>query len=272
MKRVLQTKLPWGSPTAPPTGSAASTGGPSTAAPLQLRRSFSQIWSELPNDKDLEVDHDILEETLQEGLNRKRKWESKGTYRRPTGGRLKNEKMGLESRGTAGGWASNRLYAGMERRRQDCSAAEGVDLCQKVLDMQAGGTDAAEVNKYLLKHCSGSTAGAKAKRLRSLKNVIKKGVAFWRARLQRVQVGKRGLKKRGGQLKRVCRTSEARGCRAPGGGRLDRFAGYKAAVKQTFELELENGQEVCGVPGLAARPAHNAICCAILSSGRSKVF
>ena len=210
----------------------------------------------------LEVDHEILEETLQEGLNRKRKWESKGTYRRPTGGRLKNEKLGLESRGTAGGWGSNRLYAGMERRRQDCSAAEGVDLCKKVLDMQAAGTDATAVNQYLLKHCSGSTPEGKAKRLRSLKNILKKGMAFWRGRQEKVQVGKRGLQKRGGALKRVCRTSEARGCRAPGGGRQDRFAGYKAAVKRTFTLELENGQEVCGVPGLAARPAHNAdVCC-----------
>ena len=101
MKPLQQTKLTWGSPAAPPTGSAATTGGPSTAAPLQIRKSFSQIWSEPANDKGLEVDHEILEETLQEGLDRKRKWESKGTYRRPTGGHQKNEKLGLESRGTA---------------------------------------------------------------------------------------------------------------------------------------------------------------------------
>ena len=127
----------------------------------------------------------------------------------------------------------------------------------EVLHLQAGGTDATEVNKYLLKHCTGSTREGKEKRLRSLKNVLKKGVAFWKERQSRVQVGKHSLNKRGGRLKRVCRTSEARGCRAPGGGRQDRFAGYKAAVKQTFALELENGQEVCGVPGLGARPAHN---------------
>ena len=259
MKRLLQTQLTWGSPTAPPTGSAASTGGPSTAAPLQLRRSFSQIWSEPANDQGLEVDHEILEETLQEGLNRKRKWESKATYRRPTGGRLKNEKLGLESRGTAGGWGSNRLYAGMERRRQDCSAAEGVELCQKVLELRAGGADAVEVNKYLLKHCcTGINAEGKQRRLRSLKNIVKKGTTFWKARQLQVQVGKHGLRKKGGVLKRACRSSEARGCRAPGGGRHDRFAAYKAAVKKTFTLELENGQEVCGVPGFAARPAHNA--------------
>ena len=73
-----------------------------------------------------------------------------------------------------------------------------------------------------------------------------------------MQVGKKGLQKIGRPLKRVCRSSEARGCRASGGGRKDRFAGYKAAVKQTFALELENGQEVCGVPGLGAWPAHSA--------------
>ena len=132
-----------------------------------------------------------------------------------------------------------------------------MDLCQKVLDLQAGGTDAAEVNKYLLKHhCSARTVQGKQKRLVSLKRVLKKGLKFWQDRLKEVQVGKRGLRKKGNSLKRTHRTSEAKGCRASGGGRKDRFEGYKAAVKQTFTLELENGQEVGGAPGPDGRPEH----------------
>ena len=128
MKRQVQTTLNWSSPGK----SAAEAGGPSTAPSLQIRRSFSQIWSDPPNNEGLEVDNEILEESLQDGLQNKRKWESKAIYRRRAGGRCTNKSLGLQSRGTAGGWGSNRLYAGMERRRYDCSAAEGVDLCQKV--------------------------------------------------------------------------------------------------------------------------------------------
>ena len=73
-----------------------------------------------------------------------------------------------------------------------------MDLCQKVLDLQAGGTDAAEVNKYLLKHhCSARTVQGKQKRLVSLKRVLKKGMKFWQERLKEVQVGKHGLRKKG---------------------------------------------------------------------------
>ena len=262
MKRLVQTTLNWSSPTksgASIQSSAAKAGGPSGVLQPKLRRSFSQIWSDSPEEEGLEIDHEILEESLQQGLESKRKWESKATYSRPPGGRRSNARYGLQSRGTAGGWGSNRLYAGMERRRHDCSAAEGVELCKKVLDLQAGGTDAAEVNKYLLKHCGSlGTGGSKAKTLRSLKNVLKKGMKFWKDRLERVQVGKHGKLKKGASLKRVCRTSEARGCRAPGGGRKDRFEGYKAAVKKTFTLELENGQEVAGVSVPDGRHAHKA--------------
>ena len=122
--------------------------------------------------------------------------------------------------------------------------------------MQAGGTNAAEVNKYIQRHCSAGTLAGKRRKLRSLKEVLKKGMKFWKGRQSRVQVGKHSLRKRGGQLKRVCRSSEARGCRAPGGGRKDQFEGYKVAVKQTFALELENGQEVGVMPGPAAGPEH----------------
>ena len=45
-------------------------------------------------------------------------------------------------------------------------------------------------------------------------------------------------------LNNSLKKSEARGCRAPGAGRKDRFLSYKAAVKHTFLLELANGQEV----------------------------
>ena len=146
----------------------------------------------------------------------------------------------------------------MERRRKDWSAAEGVDICKKVLDLQAGGTDAAEVNKYLLKHCTATTNLGKQKKLRSVKNVLKKGMKFWTDRLEQVQVGKHGLRKKGATLKRVCRTSESQGYRAPGGGRKDRFEAYKAAVKKTFTVELENGQEVGGVSGPGDRRGHKA--------------
>ena len=120
---MKQTTLNWSSPrkAAEPPGDSAA-GSPQ----LQIRRSFSQIWSD---EEKLEVDEEILEETLTAGLEQKRKWEPAGTYKR-SGGRFSNAKLGLESRGTAGGWGSNRLYAGMERRRYDCSAAEGDDSIQ----------------------------------------------------------------------------------------------------------------------------------------------
>ena len=133
-----------------------------------------------------------------------------------------------------------------------------MDICKKVLDLQAGGTDAAEVNKYLLKHCTATTNLGKQKKLRSVKNVLKKGMKFWTDRLEQVQVGKHGLRKKGATLKRVCRTSESQGYRAPGGGRKDRFEAYKAAVKKTFTVELENGQEVGGVSGPGDRRGHKA--------------
>ena len=121
---LKQTTLNWSSPrkAAEPPGDSAA-GSPQ----LQIRRSFSQIWSD---EEKLEVDEEILEESLTAGLNQKRKWEPAGTYSRRSGGRLSNEKLGLEWRGTAGGWGSNRLYAGMERRRKDYSAAEGDDSIQ----------------------------------------------------------------------------------------------------------------------------------------------
>ena len=121
----------------------------------------------------------------------------------------------------AGGWGSNRLYAGMERRRKDWSANEGVGICTYVQNLQARGLDPAEVNSALLKRFCGSTR-AKTKRWRSLKLAAKKGLAFWKKRLEKVQVGKHGRNKEGGALKRVCLSSEAKGCRAPGGaGRTD---------------------------------------------------
>ena len=67
MKRQAQTTLSWSSPGK----SAAEAGGPSTAPSLQIRRSFSQIWSE-PGEA-LEVEEEILEESLQEALHKKRK-------------------------------------------------------------------------------------------------------------------------------------------------------------------------------------------------------
>ena len=130
-------------------------------------------------------------------------WGPAGTYKKH-GGRLSNEKQGLESRGVAGGWKSNRLYAGMERRRKDWSAHEGVEICQKALDMQAGGADAAEVNRCLRKHCAASEALNKKKKLRSVKNVLQKGQKYWKGKLEKVQVVLDG---RSRALRRVCDSS-----------------------------------------------------------------
>ena len=168
-----------------------------------------------------------------------------GGRRGQPGGRKTNAERGLDLRGTAGGWGSNRLYAGMQRRRHDWSAHEAVELCEFVEALRAGGADRAEVNRALLRRMSGNTkSGAKGAKLRSIKEMLAKGIDFWRARLKTLQVGKHSSRKKGGVLKKVCKTSEARGCRAPGGGRKDRFCSYKAAVKRVFHLELENGQEV----------------------------
>ena len=66
---MKQTTLNWSSPrkAAEPPGDSAA-GSPQ----LQIRRSFSQIWSD---EEKLEVDEEILEETLTAGLEQKRKWE-----------------------------------------------------------------------------------------------------------------------------------------------------------------------------------------------------
>ena len=156
--------------------------------------------------------------SLEEDLEKKRPWRQRGLYKRLSGGRRKNAVLGLENRGVAGGWGSNRLYSGMERRRHDWSAAEGVDICNFVQELKAEGTDAKEVNRALLRKFGGLTSGAKGKRIRSLKAVCKKGLAHWKAKLKKVQVGKHGPHKKGAILKEVCKTSEARGCRAPGWG------------------------------------------------------
>ena len=73
----------------------------------------------------------------------RRKYTQRGLYKR-VGGRRTNQQLGLEFRGRAGGWASNRLYSGMERRRVDWTAAERVEICRAVNAMKAAGSDAAE--------------------------------------------------------------------------------------------------------------------------------
>ena len=92
---MKQTTLPWSSPKKPedPSPDAAEKSG----GPLLIRRSFSQVWSE-PGEA-LEVEEEILEESLQEALHKKRKWEPAGTWRRKSGGRQTNAKLGLQSRG-----------------------------------------------------------------------------------------------------------------------------------------------------------------------------
>ena len=112
------------------------------------------------------------------------------------------------------------------------------------MGLRAEGAGAAEVNRVILRKMAGATPGAKGKRVRSLQAVWKKGPTFWKERLKKVQVGKHSKNKKGGVLKRVCKASEAKGCRAGGTGRKDRFVCYKAVVKQVFTQELDNGHEV----------------------------
>ena len=103
-------------------------------------------------------------------------YQQRGLYRRPPGGRRTNAERGLDMRGTAGGWGSNRLYAGMERRRHDWSAHQAVEFCQFVEALRAGGADRAEVNRALLRRMSGyGGTGAKSARLRSIKEMLRKG-------------------------------------------------------------------------------------------------
>ena len=192
-----------------------------------------------------EVTWDTLEGELEAELGKKRKWEQQGLFKR-TGGRRANRKVGLQSRGVAGGWGSNRLYPGMQARRNDWSAAEAVDICNLMAGLKSEGASAAEVNRKLLEKVAAMPGAVKSsvKRVRALHRVCKKGLTFWQERLEKVEVGKFTQNKKGGVLKQVCKKSAAKGCRAPGGGRKDRFSCYKAAVKSVFWQELENGQEV----------------------------
>ena len=233
MKKLTQSKLkaffrPGGS-SRDPLPSALSSGGPSeSAGEVNIEADLENILQE----GGILEEYDMLQDetnTLEADMEQKRKWEQRALYKR-SGGRRPNVKIGLESRGIAGGWNSNRLYSGMERRRQDWSAAEGVDICDLVQKLKAENATAAEVNRCLLEKMGGLHGGAAArcKRVRSLQAVWKKGATFWKERLKKVQVGKHSKNKKGGVLKRVCKASEAKGCRAGGAGRKDRFVCYKA--------------------------------------------
>ena len=183
--------------------------------------------------------------TLEAELEKKRKYEQRALYKR-SGGRLKNSVVGLRSRGLAGGYMSNRRYPGMQSRRKDWSAAEGVDICKYMNKLKDAGLSAGEFNRRLLQKMGGPSGSLQAscKRVRALHEVWKKGLAFWESRLEKVEVGKHGKRKVGQPLKNICRKSDSKGCRAAGGGRKDRFLAYKTAVKNCFTLELDNGQEV----------------------------
>ena len=185
------------------------------------------------------------EQRLEAGLEQKRKYTQRALYKR-TGGRKKNSEVGVRSRGVAGGFGSNRRYSGMQERRKDWSAAEGVEICKIMDKLKTEGLSAGEFNRRLLQKMGGSSGSLKASttRVRVLHRAWKKGLSFWEARLKKTEVGRSSKHKQGAPLKRVCRTSDSKGCRAAGGGRKDRFHAYKAAVKNCFSLELDNGQEV----------------------------
>ena len=72
-----------------------------------------------------------MEANLEDDEQDTRKYEQRALYKR-SGGLRKNGRLGLENRGVAGGWGSNRLYPGMERRRNDWGASEAVDICNLV--------------------------------------------------------------------------------------------------------------------------------------------
>ena len=115
-----------------------------------------------------------MEANLEDDEQETRKYEQRALYKR-TGGRQKNAQLGLENRGVAGGWGSNRLYSGMERRREDWTAAEGVDICRSVKELRAGGSDASEVNRALLSTFGRNTgAGGKGRWWRSMQGVWEK--------------------------------------------------------------------------------------------------
>ena len=74
-------------------------------------------------DEALEVDPEILQESLEEDLHKARRWVPAGTWRRKSGGRQTNEKLGLQSMGYS--W---RLAVEPTVRRPSASQ-EGLQRC-----------------------------------------------------------------------------------------------------------------------------------------------
>ena len=220
MKKLTQSKLraffsPAGSSGDPPQSAPSSGDPPPSALEIDIEADMEGLLQEdgilqkddTQQEEALLQDDDMLQDemdTLQAEMEKKRKWQQRCLYKR-SGGRRPNTKLGLESRGVAGGWGSNRLYSGMDRRRKDWSASEGLDICNLVEELRAEGASAAEVNRKLLKKMGGREAGAtsRCKRVRSLQAVWRKGATFWEEKLKKVQVGKHGKNKRGGVLKKV---------------------------------------------------------------------
>ena len=146
-------------------------------------------------------------------------------------------------RGTYGGVdKSNRLEAGLPRRRHDVTPWAGLATVKFMEQERRKHADEDSWRRVCLLRYQPMT-------WQSLQTMYKKGLAFWEAKVKDCSVGKgsRGsLNKRGQNLKRTISGKTARGCRADGGGRTDRFKHFKVALKEWVKIERENGQAIDG--------------------------
>ena len=87
----------------------------------------------------------------------------------------------------------------MVSRRHDWTAAEALEMCKSMEELKTKGHCAGDINRILMRQvgAAGEAAGARRRRLKSIKNVCRKGAAFWSEKQQKVQVGKHSKLKRG---------------------------------------------------------------------------
>ena len=137
---------------------------------------------------------------------------------------------------------SNRLQHGDPRRRQDILPHAGLKICQYMVGEQQKHGDEMSWKRTCMKKYI-------PMQWKTLKGIYDKGKAFWEAKVKdnRAGVGSRGsLMKRGQNLKLVHRQGIARGARAQGAGRHDKFKHFKGALKTWVQLERENGHAIDG--------------------------
>ena len=137
---------------------------------------------------------------------------------------------------------SNRLQHGDPRRRQDILPHAGLKICQYMVGEQQKHGDEMSWKRACMKKYI-------PMQWKTLKGIYDKGKAFWEAKVKdnRAGMGSRGsLMKRGQNLKLVHRQGIARGARAEGAGRHDKFKHFKVALKIWVQLERENGHAIDG--------------------------